>query len=271
MIGSEGRRGLARREMFTIGSPGSARRAGKVKDAMVRATIRGVAAGLVVSLLAAVPAAGAPLHGNGMIAFDRHRAGQLGHLRQAPGQGQPGGAADDERAPTTSRRRSRRTAPHRLHERPPRQLRHLHDRTAPAATCAGSRANPGKDAFPSWSPDGRTPGLRQQPHRRLGDLHHERERVRAPGAGDAPRRRRQPARSGRRTAIASHSTRPATATTRSASCRPGAGRSPCSRAARPGTCSRPGRRTGRGSRSPATARARSTSGRSPWGHARSTG
>ena len=37
----------------------------------MRATIRGAAAGLLLGMLVALPAAGAMLHGNGKIAFDR--------------------------------------------------------------------------------------------------------------------------------------------------------------------------------------------------------
>ena len=184
----------------------------------MRATIRGVAAGLIVGVLAAVPAAGAMLHGNGMIAFDRDRTDNWDIYVKQAGQGKPGRAADDKRC-----RRLRAVLlagrhPHRLHERPPRQLRHLHDeprRPRPAP----DHDQPGQGRLPQLVAGRPHAGLRQQPHRRLGDLHHERERLGPPGAGDPSRRRRQPAGvvAGRRRG--SRSTRPATATTRSASSR----------------------------------------------------
>jgi Tol biopolymer transport system component len=140
--------------MFTMGSPGSATRAGKVEDAMVRATIRGVAAGLVAGVLAAVPAVSAPLQGNGVIVFDRHRDHNWDIYVKRPSRGHPAirltTSRADDFAPSFSpdgRRvafTSDRGGNYDIYtmNSAGRDLRRI-------------TTNPGKDAFPSWSPSGR--------------------------------------------------------------------------------------------------------------------
>jgi Tol biopolymer transport system component len=141
--------------MFTIGSPGSATWAGKVKDAMMRATIRGVAAGLVVAVLAAVPAAGAQLQGNGSMVFDRHRGGNWDIYLKRPTKGSPAArlttskagdfaasfSPDGKRIAFTSDRGGNYD---------------IYTMNAAGRDLRRITTNPGKDAFPSWSPNGRT-------------------------------------------------------------------------------------------------------------------
>ena len=122
---------------------------------MVRATIRGVAAGLAVGMLAAVPAAGALLHGNGVIAFDRHRNGNWDVFVKRPSRGHPAvrlttSPADDfaasfspdgKRIAFTSDRRGNYD---------------IYTMNAAGRDLRRITTSPGKDAFPSWSPNGRT-------------------------------------------------------------------------------------------------------------------
>src|SRR6185437_352053 len=70
------------------------------EDAMMRATIRGVAAGLLAGVLVTVPAAGAMRHGNGKIAFDRNVNHNWDIYVKQPARGSPAvrlttSAADD--------------------------------------------------------------------------------------------------------------------------------------------------------------------------------
>jgi TolB protein len=140
--------------MFTIGSPGSATRAGKVQDAMVRAMIRGVAAGLVLAVLAAAPAAGSLLHGNGAIAFDRHRHHNWDIWLKRPARGAPAArlttSPADDFAPSFSPdgRRIAFTSDRRGNY-------DVYTMNAAGRDLRRITTNPGKDAFPSWSPNGR--------------------------------------------------------------------------------------------------------------------
>jgi TolB protein len=140
--------------MFTIGTPGGATRTGKVMDAMVRAVIRGVGAGLVVAVLAAAPAAGSPLHGNGLIAFDRHRHHNWDIYVKRPARGAaaarlttspaddfaPSFSPDGRRIAFTSDRGGNYD---------------VYTMNAAGRDLRRITTNPGKDAFPSWSPNGK--------------------------------------------------------------------------------------------------------------------
>jgi Tol biopolymer transport system component len=129
-------------------------RAGKVKGVMVRATIRGVAAGLVAGVLAA-PAAGAPLHGNGEIAFDRHRNQNWDIYVKRPSRGHPAArlttspAADFAPSFSPDGRRIAFTSDRRGNY-------DIYTMNAAGRDLRRITTNPGKDAFPSWSPNGHT-------------------------------------------------------------------------------------------------------------------
>jgi TolB protein len=122
---------------------------------MVRATIRGVAAGLAAAVLAAGPAGGAQLGGNGLIAFDRHRNHNWDIWLKRPSRGAaaarlttspaddfaPSFSPDGRRIAFTSDRRGNYD---------------IYTMNAAGRDLRRITTNPGKDAFPSWSPNGRT-------------------------------------------------------------------------------------------------------------------
>jgi Tol biopolymer transport system component len=124
-------------------------------DAMVRATIRGVAAGLVVAVLAAGPAAAAQLGGNGLIAFDRHRHHNWDIYVKRPARGAPAArlttSVADDFAPSFSPdgRRIAFTSDRRGNY-------DIYTMNAAGRDLRRITRSPGKDAFPSWSPNGRT-------------------------------------------------------------------------------------------------------------------
>jgi TolB protein len=130
-------------------------RAGKVRDAMMRAAIGGMAAGLVAVVLAAVPAAGAQLGGNGLVTFDRHRHHNWDIWLKRPSRGAaaarlttspaddfgPSFSPDGRRIAFTSDRRGNYD---------------IYTMNAAGRDLRRITTNAGKDAFPSWSPNGRT-------------------------------------------------------------------------------------------------------------------
>jgi len=122
---------------------------------MMRATIRGVAAGLIVGLLAAMPAAGALRHGNGMIAFDRDRSDNWDIYVKQAARGSPArrlttSAADDFAASFSpdGTRIAFTSDRHGNYD--------IYTMNAAGRDLRRITTNPGKDAFPSWSPNGRT-------------------------------------------------------------------------------------------------------------------
>jgi Tol biopolymer transport system component len=122
---------------------------------MMRATIRAVAAGLAVGVLSAAPAAGAPLHGNGVIAFDRHRDHNWDIYVKRPSRGAPAArlttSPADDFAPSFSPdgRRIAFTSDRRGNY-------DIYTMNAAGRDLRRITTSPGKDAFPSWSPNGRT-------------------------------------------------------------------------------------------------------------------
>ena len=122
---------------------------------MVRSTIRGLAAGIVVAVLAAVPAAGAQLQGNGVITFDRHRNHNWDIYVKRPSRGHPAGrlttSPADDFAPSYSPdgRRIAFTSDRRGNY-------DIYTMNSAGRDLRRITTNPGKDAFPSWSPNGRT-------------------------------------------------------------------------------------------------------------------
>jgi Tol biopolymer transport system component len=141
--------------MFTIARTGSAARAGKVEDAMMRATIRGAAAGLLLGMLVAVPAAGAMLHGNGKIAFDRDVNHNWDIYVKQPARGSPAvrltTSAADDFAPSFSPNGARIAFTSDRHGN-----YDVYTMNSAGRDLRRITTNPGKDAFPSWSPNGRT-------------------------------------------------------------------------------------------------------------------
>jgi Tol biopolymer transport system component len=122
---------------------------------MVGATIRGVTAGLLVAVLAAVPAAGAQLGGNGVIAFDRHRNHNWDVYAKRPSRGHPAArlttSPADDFAPSFSpdgRRIAFTSDRHGNYD--------IYAMNSGGRDLRRITTNPGKDAFPSWSPSGRT-------------------------------------------------------------------------------------------------------------------
>jgi TolB protein len=120
---------------------------------VIRLTIRAAAAGIVLAL-ATTASAGAALHGNGMIAFDRHRSGNWDVYIKRPAHSSPAvrltSSAADDFAPSFSPNG--------------RRIAFTSDRggnydiytmRAGGNDLRRITTNPALDAFPSWSPDGK--------------------------------------------------------------------------------------------------------------------